>query len=236
MAERIAVVGGSSGIGEAVAARLSRRGAEVVIGGRREDALREARARLGNQVRAEVVDGADVASVERFFERTGPIDHLVICLSGRKGSGAFASLPLETLAEGFQEKVVAQLRVAQVGLKRLAASGSITFITAISARAVVPGGAGLGAINGALEVMVPTLSVELAPVRVNAVSPGVIDTPWWNGVPGELKSQYFEQSKARVPARRIGQPDDVAAAVELLVSNSFMTGTVLEVDGGARLV
>ncbi len=236
MAGRVAVVGGSSGIGEAVAARLDKRGLEVVIGGRDEERLRLARERLGGRVRTEVVDASGTASVERFFERVGPLDHLVICLSGRKGAGAFATLSLEGLGEGFQEKVVAQLRTAQVGVRRLAESGSLTFISAISARMVAPGASGLAAINGALEAMVPTLAVELAPRRVNAVSPGVIDTPWWNDVPGDIKAHYFEQSRASVPVRRVGQPDDVAAAVELLVSNSFMTGTVLEVDGGARLV
>ncbi|WP_241758582.1 SDR family oxidoreductase [Pyxidicoccus parkwayensis] len=236
MAGRIAVVGGSSGIGEAIAGRLARQGLEVVIGGRGEERLHNARERLGGRVRAEVIDAGDAASVERFFERVGPLEHLVICLSGRKGAGPFATLSLEAVGEGFQEKVLPQLRTAQVGLKRLAESGSITFITAASARMVAPGAAGLAAINGALEAMVPTLAVELAPRRINAVSPGVIDTPWWNDVPGDIKTHYFEQSRATLPARRIGKPEDVAAAVELLVGNTFMTGTVLEVDGGARLV
>ena len=112
---------------------------------------------------------------------------------------------------------------------------SITFVAAVSARMALPAISGLAAINGALESMVPPLASELAPLRVNAVSPGVIDTPWWDATPKEVKQSYFEQSAKTAPLGRVGAPEDVAKAIVSIAENSFITGTILEVDGGLHL-
>ncbi len=108
-------------------------------------------------------------------------------------------------------------------------------IIAVSARAAYPGAAGLAAVNGALEAIVPPLAVELAPLRVNAVSPGVIDTQWWPGMPDEQRGAFFQAAAATSPAGRIGTAQDVAGAICYLAGASFVTGTVLECAGGANL-
>ena len=95
--------------------------------------------------------------------------------------------------------------------------------------------AGLGAINGALESMLGTLARELAPLRVNAVSPGVIDTAWWDKLPEAARTELFEQQARTLPVGRVGRPDDVAHAIRFLMENTFMTGSVIECDGGLRL-
>ena len=112
---------------------------------------------------------------------------------------------------------------------------SVTLVSAASARAAIPGTAGLAAINGAIEAMVRPLAIELAPVRINAVSPGVIDTPWWDALPAQAKRGVFAQTCASLPVGRVGRPDDVAAAIAMVATNGFMTGTVIEVAGGAQL-
>jgi NAD(P)-dependent dehydrogenase (short-subunit alcohol dehydrogenase family) len=99
-----------------------------------------------------------------------------------------------------------------------------------------PGTAGLGAINGAIESMIGALARELKPTRVNAVSPGVVDTPWWDRFPAEVKDGIFRQQVEMLPAGRVGRAQDVAHAVQFLVENSFTTGAVIECDGGLRLV
>ncbi len=228
------VVGGSSGIGEATAARLVAGGARVTIGGRAATRLDGARRRIGD-VEALAVDGADRTSVARFFGAIGPFDHLILCLSGGKGAGPLRELDLATLRGGFDAKFWAHLTCAQAALPTLRAGGSIVFVSAASARAALAGTAGLAAINGAIEAMVRPLATELAPTRVNAVSPGVIDTPWWDAMPAAAKEGYFKMAARELPARRVGTPDDVARAIVMLVGNSFMTGTVLEVDVGAHL-
>nr|MBA2681638.1 SDR family oxidoreductase [Ktedonobacteraceae bacterium] len=113
---------------------------------------------------------------------------------------------------------------------------SLTFITAGSSRSAKPDTAGLAAINGALDAMIPSLALELRPLRVNAVSPGVIATPWWDRVSAEFRTNYFAQTAATLPVERIGEPEDVAQAIVFLIQNGFMTGTIIDCDGGARLV
>ncbi len=108
-------------------------------------------------------------------------------------------------------------------------------ISAASSRGAFPGTAVLAAVNGAIDRMVPPLAAELAPVRVNAVSPGFVDTPWWSFLPGEQRAAQFAAAAEGLPAKRIGQPDDIAGAVAYLIDASYVTGTVLPVDGGAAM-
>ncbi|GAB2725453.1 SDR family oxidoreductase [Kitasatospora kifunensis] len=233
--QRVVVMGGSSGIGEATAAAFAADGAQVVITGRDQVRLDEAVARIGGATTAYRVDAADRAGLDAFFAETGTVDHLVVAVSGAAGGGPFAQLDLGELAAGFDGKFWPQVRVLQAALPHLRKDGSVTLITAASARAAFPGTAGLAAINGALEAMVPPLAVELAPLRVNAVSPGVVDTPWWDRVPAERRQELFEGLVATTPVGRVGRPEDLAQAIQMLAANTFVTGVVLDCTGGANL-
>ncbi|GAA1938274.1 SDR family oxidoreductase [Kitasatospora viridis] len=233
--QRVVVLGGSSGIGEATAAAFAKDGAEVVITGRDQQRLDAAVARIGGNTKGHAVDAVDQAAVAALFAELGTVDHLVLGVSGSAGSGAFAELDLGELARGFDAKFWPQVRSLQAALPHLRTDGSVTFITAGSSRAAFPGTAGLAAINGALDAMVPPLAVELAPLRVNAVSPGVIDTPWWDRVPEEQRKQLFEGLAAVTPVGRVGRPEDVAQAIQMLAANTFVTGIVLDCNGGTTL-
>ena len=231
--EAVVIFGGSSGIGEATAKRLLADGLRVLVVGRDRSRLEAARSRLGN-VETMSVDATDRAAVAAFFARVGSFQHLVLSISGGKGAGPFKNLSLDDLRSGMEKKFFAQTNVAQCALANLV-GGSITFVSAGSARVAMPGTAGLAAINGAIEAAVPTLAKELAPTRVNAVSPGVIDTPWWDAMPKEFKENAFKQTAERLPVHRVGRPEDVAQAIAFLIHNGFVTGTVMEVDGGGHL-
>lgn len=224
------VMGGTSGMGLATAAQLVAHGAEVTVTGRSPERLAAAREEAG--VNAVQVDASSATEVREFFGGLERLDHLVIALSGGKGGGPFATLDLADLRSGFEGKFWPQLLTAQASLDVLAADGSITFLTSISTRNPDPGTAGLAAINAALEAMVPALAVELAPRRVNAISPGVIDTPWWSFLPDADRQATFADYAARTPAGRVGQAADVAGLARLLAENTFMTGTVIPCDGG----
>jgi NAD(P)-dependent dehydrogenase (short-subunit alcohol dehydrogenase family) len=100
----------------------------------------------------------------------------------------------------------------------------------------MPGTAGIAAVNGAVESLVKPLAVELAPIRVNGVSPGVVDTPWWDAMPDDARRGYFAQAAQVLPTRHIATADDVAEVVAVAATNANLTGTVIEADGGARLV
>lgn len=229
------IIGGTSGVGLATALRFSRAGAEVVIGGRDRRKLAAALEQLGAAGRGYVVDATSAPELNAFYEKAGAFTHLVLSLSGAKGAGTFAGLDLEELRQGFEAKYWAQVMAAQAALPYLAEDGSLTFVTAVSAQMANPGTAGLAAINGALERMIPVLAVELAPLRVNGVSPGVVDTPWWGWLPAEQRQASFAQYSRQAPLGRVGEPNDLAAAIYALATNRFVTGQVLAVDGGLRL-
>jgi NAD(P)-dependent dehydrogenase (short-subunit alcohol dehydrogenase family) len=139
------------------------------------------------------------------------------------------------LRQAFDGKFFAYVSVLQAALPSLRADGSVTMVSAVSARAAYPGAAGLAAVNGALEAIVPPLAVELAQLRINAVSPGVIDTQWWHALPDAQRAAFFQAVAAASAVRRIGTPQDVAGAICYLAGASFVTGTVLECAGGANL-
>lgn len=226
------IVGGTSGIGLATAEYAVKAGYEVIAAGR--DAAKFSAATAVGAVTA-VLDASDQQACKKFFRDVGAFDHLVLCPSGAAGAGLFRELNLEDLRKGFEGKFWPQATCAQAALDTINRDGSITFVGAISSRAQQPGTAGLAAINAALEAMVPVLASELRPLRVNAVVPGVVDTPWWSRVPDEARKILFEEMAGLVAVGRIGKPEDLASAIMLLTTNTFITGTTLDCDGGWKL-
>lgn len=232
---KVVIAGGTSGIGLTTARILAVNGTDVVITGRDPKKLKEALASLPENVQGQCIDAADLAAQKDFFATTGQFDHLVLALSGHKGLGLFRELDLVQLRQGFEEKFFLHLQTLQAALPYLSENGSATMITAVSGHARFPGISGIGAINGALEMMVPILAKELQPLRVNAVSPGAIDTPWWSFLPEEARNDAFRQYAQATPVRRMGQPEDVAHVIHQLIGNTFITGQVITVDGGLGL-
>ena len=231
----VLILGGTSGIGEATARAFAQRGDEVAVAGRDRQRLQEALERLGDGARGEALDAGDAQAVGRLARSLAPVDILVLALSGGAGAGPFGELALDDLRAGFEGKFWPQVTALQQALPALADDAAIVLVTAGSARAALPGTAGLAAINGALEAMVPPLAAELAPRRVNAVSPGVIDTPWWDHQTPEVRAATFDAFAGHVPAGRIGRAEEVAAAIVALATNTCVTGSVLDCAGGAQL-
>ena len=232
--EHCVVIGGSSGIGLATARRLVSPTMKVTITGRNEEKLKAAWQSLGGAVGKAAFDAANPDEVRRFFDGLGPFDHLVLAASGGKGLGPFATLDLADISSGIDEKIKPQLSCLQAALPTLNKHGSVTFISAVSAQIAAPGVAGIGAINGMLLTVAPILAVELKPLRVNVVAPGVIDTPWWDFLPDDQRQAVFAEYAGKTPVGRIGRAEDVADAIAFLVTNGFMTGQVLTCDGGLR--
>lgn len=219
-------MGGTSGIGLATAEQLAAEGAEVVVCGRDAARLQAVKARVAG---AEQVDGTEEGEVAAFFERIGTFDHLVLAFSpGPLGGGALRETKLADIKGAFAGKLFAYLNAVQ----HAQVTGSITFVSASTARAALPGTVAFAAVNGAIERIVSPLAAELAPIRVNAVAPGAVDTPWWSFLPQEARQAQFEVAAESVPAKRVGTPEDVAGAIRYLIGATFVTGSILPVDGG----
>ncbi|WP_327176162.1 SDR family oxidoreductase [Streptomyces sp. NBC_01335] len=229
------VVGGTSGIGLATARLLAERGTTVHIVGRDKERLDEVLAANPGIV-GHRADAGRADEIRAVAESIGTVDRLVLAASGGEGQGPFADLDLTALRRAFEAKFWPHVTTVQAVLPHLAPQGSITLISAISARTGMPGTAGLAAVNGAIESLVRPLAAELAPIRVNAVSPGLVDTPWWSGLPEEARQEYFARTAAVLPVRHVATAEEVAEVVVLAATNANLTGTVLEADGGARLV
>jgi NAD(P)-dependent dehydrogenase (short-subunit alcohol dehydrogenase family) len=223
---RVVIMGGTAGIGLATAERLTGAGAEVIVTGRDAERLASVRARVAG---AEELEATDEDAVAEFFDRTGAFDHLVLVFSpGAVGAGALRDVPLGEVRAMFEGKFFPYLHAVQ----RAKVTESITFISASSARAAVPGTVTFAAVNGAIERIVSPLAAELAPIRVNAVSPGLIDTPFWSFLPEEHRQAQFAAAAESVPTKRVGRAEDVAEAVAYLIGADYVTGTILPVDGG----
>lgn len=236
MSDRTAlVVGGTSGIGLATARLLRDSGAAVHIAGRGKERLDKIAA-SDPELAGHQADGGNRDEIAAVASAIGTIDWLIITLSGSDGPGPIASLDLGMLRRAFDAKFWGHITTIQAVLPHLAPSGSITLLGAITTRAGMPGTAGIAAINGAVEALVKPLAVELAPIRVNGVSPGLVDTPWWKGLPEDARAAYFAQAAQALPAGRIATAEDIAEIVALAATNPNLTGTIIEADGGARLV
>lgn len=233
--QRIVIIGGSSGVGRATAQKLADAGAHIVIAGRKPEKVTQALATLEGSVTGEVVDATSREETAAFFRRIGSFDHLVLTLAGNEGAGEFRTLDFAMLRRVFEAKFWPQLIAAQTSLEFLRTDGSLTIVSAVTGHTAFAGAAGLAAVNGALEAMIPTLALELQPLRVNAVAPGLIATPWWNGLPEEMREAVFTQTAAITPVKRVGRPEDVAQVIALLISNTFLTSTIIDCDGGARI-
>lgn len=231
------VLGGTSGIGLACARALADCGAKVVVAGRSADRLRDALARLPAGVCGEIVDANDAEAVAAAYARQGPFQHLVVSIGGGSAIGSYRSLTEDALRKTFEGKFWPLQRVTLAALKHMEGAGSITWVTGAAARTAIPGMSPMAAGNGALHAMVGPLARDLAPLRVNAVSPGFIDTPYWDrALDDATRAKTYEAMAQIVPVQRVGTPEDIAQAVLLCVANGFMTGAIVDVDGGRSLV
>ena len=235
MSECVVIVGGPSGIGLATAELLRDRGNRVVVAGRSADRLEAALKVLGEKVEGRILDASDEGQLAEFFAQVGPFDHLVVTLTAKGGVTSLLDLTGAELRRHSEGKLIPQLLTVKAALGTLRADGSVTLLGAVSSQLSAAGLVVLGSSNAGVEAASRILAAELAPRRVNAVSPGVIDTPWWDWVPEESRDGALTGACVGTPVGRPGRPEEVAHAIAFLVENSFTTGIVLPVDGGARL-
>jgi len=231
---RVLVIGGSSGIGLATAEKALDAGAQVTIASRSQSKVDEAVAALSGKgkVQGTVLDTTNAAAVEAFFTGEAEWDHVVISAAQTK-SGPVRGLDLAAAKAAMDSKFWGAYHVARAA--KIKEGGSLTLVSGFLSVRPSAGAVLQGAINAALEALTRGLALELAPIRVNAVSPGLIATPLWSGLPGEKREAMFAGAAQRLPARRVGQPEDIANAVLYLATTPFATGSTVLVDGGGAI-
>ncbi|MEU6749809.1 SDR family oxidoreductase [Spirillospora sp. NPDC046719] len=230
---RLVVVGAGSHTGRLLAGTVSAAGAELVLAGPDVRKLERAAGELPGPAEVIPVDLADERSIAALATAAGRFDHLV-STAAMPANGPLAELDLADVRRAFAAKVIGPLLLAKHLAGQVAEGGSFTFFSGVAAWRPAPGRTVMATTNGALAFLVQALAVEIAPVRVNAVSPGIVDTGSWDGL-GAGKDAFLRGVAERNPARRVGGPDDLIKAVLYAIDNPYVTGTVLHVDGGGRL-
>ncbi|WP_175850982.1 SDR family oxidoreductase [Burkholderia cepacia] len=230
--QRVLVVGGSSGIGEATARAFAEAGATVTIASRDAARLAASKDRIGYGVSTGVMDITDDASVRTFLDSAGEFDHVVVS-AAQTATGPVRGLELDDAYAAMDSKFWGAYRIARA--VRIRQGGSLTFVSGFLSVRPSKNSVLQGAINAALESLARGLALELAPVRVNTVSPGLIATPLWSKIDAEARDRMYEGAAARLPAGRVGQPEDVANAVLYLASTPYATGSTVLMDGGGAI-
>jgi NAD(P)-dependent dehydrogenase (short-subunit alcohol dehydrogenase family) len=229
----VLIIGRGSGIARAIALAVSEDGGRVIVAGRHPDDL--AGSYRGTDIGAEQVDVTDESSIAALASRIGTVDH-VVCTASARARGGYADLTASLVNASFGTKVTGPLLLAKHFAGNLAPGGSFLFMSGATALKPAPGMLAVAATNAAVDAITAGLAVELAPIRVNAIAPGIIDTGAYDALGEERKVALFKARSATNPARRIGTADDIAVAALALLTNGFVTGVSIPVDGGEHLV
>jgi NAD(P)-dependent dehydrogenase (short-subunit alcohol dehydrogenase family) len=231
--QTVLVVGRGSGLARAVSLAARDAGASVVAAGREQEALSGAYAGEPH-MSTEHVDLTDEQSMASLAGRLGTVDH-VISTGSARARGHLADLDRDAVRLSFDTKVIGPLMLAKHFAPRMSKTGSFVIFSGVAAAKIAVGTMAVAITNAAADTLARSLALELAPIRVNAISPGVVDTGAWDALGEQGKSDYFANVIARNPVRRIGTPDDIANAVLFAMTSTFLTGQTLHIDGGEPL-
>jgi NAD(P)-dependent dehydrogenase (short-subunit alcohol dehydrogenase family) len=229
---RVLVLGGTSGIGLATAQAAAARGAHVTVASRSGDKVNAAVATIGGRAAGVPLDTTNDAALDAFFAQHREWDHIVVSVAAGRSAGIH-DMSVQDAYGNMNAKFWTAYKTAK--LATIAPEGSLTLVSGFLSQRPNKDALLQGCINAALESLGRGLALALAPVRVNTVSPGLIDTPIRAAMPADKKKSILDHAAATLPARRIGQAEDVADAILMLMTNPFTTGSTIFVDGGGLI-
>jgi NAD(P)-dependent dehydrogenase (short-subunit alcohol dehydrogenase family) len=234
--KRVVVVGGSSGIGLAVAQLAAAQGAKVVIVSSNAERVQKAAESIGPEAQGHAVDVSDERAIATFFAKLGSFDHLVFTAGDSLQLQDLASTDLQQARRAFELRYWAALAAVKYGSPQLRKEGSIVLTTGIAGQRPRKGWVLAASVCGTIEALTRALAIELAPIRVNAVSPGLVRTNLWQNMSAKEREERYESVGKSLPVDRVGEPSDIAQAYLFLMQEGFATGQIIVVDGGAVLV
>jgi NAD(P)-dependent dehydrogenase (short-subunit alcohol dehydrogenase family) len=234
--KRVVVLGGSSGIGFAVAEQASTQGGEIVIASSNPERVQKAVEKLEGNAQGHTLDLSDESAVENFFAKLGAFDHLAFTAGDGLRLQDLAATDLQQARRAFELRYWAALAAVKYGSKNIRKGGSIVLTTGVAGQRPHNGWVVVASVCGTIEALTRALALELAPIRVNAVSPGVVRTNLWQSMTATERDHLYESVGRSLPVGRVGEPYEIAQAYLFLMQETFGTGQTLVVDGGTVLV
>jgi NAD(P)-dependent dehydrogenase (short-subunit alcohol dehydrogenase family) len=236
--KRVVILGGTSGIGLAVARLALDHGASVVIASNRSETVGRVRKDLAvfGDVSGQALDVTSEDALREFFEHVALFDHLVYTAGEDLPLGPVVSTDIRVARARFDVRYWGAYASVKYGVASIREGGSVVLTSGFSATRPMPRWSSQASIQSAVEGLTRCLALECAPIRVNCVSPGLSRTPRWNAMPDEVRQNLFELEEERVPLRRLGTAEELALAYIYFMENTYATGNVLNVDGGSALV
>jgi NAD(P)-dependent dehydrogenase (short-subunit alcohol dehydrogenase family) len=234
--KRVVILGGSSGIGLAVAQQAAERGAELVIASSNAQRVQQAAASLGGKAEGHALDLTDERAIQAFFEKLGSFDHLVFTAGDTLHLSELATADLKKARQAFELRYWAALAAVKYSSTHIRTGGSIVLTTGIAGQRPFKGWVVAASVCGTIEALTRALAVELAPLRVNAVSPGVVRTNLWQNMTEQEREGMYESIGKKLLVGRAGEASDVARAYLFLMQEGYSTGQIVVVDGGGLLV
>src|SRR5580704_5386503 len=234
--KRVVILGGSSGIGLAVAEQAASQGAKIVIASSNPERVQKAVEAFGGNAEGHALDLLDEQAIETLFTKLGAFDHLVFTAGDTLHLHDLAATDLKQARQAFELRYWAALAAVKYGSRNIRKGGSIVLTTGIAGQRPRKGWVVAASVCGTIEAVTRALAVELAPIRVNAVSPGVVRTDLWQSMDAAARENLFESVGRSLPVGRVGEAHDIAQAYLFLMQEGFSTGQTVVVDGGTVLV
>jgi NAD(P)-dependent dehydrogenase (short-subunit alcohol dehydrogenase family) len=235
LGQTVVVIGGSAGIGLETARRARAEGADVVLAGRNPDRLQRAATEVGARSTA-TFDANDLAALESFFEHVeAPIDHVMVTAGGPYYS-PLADMDFDEARRALQAHPMVMLGVARYASGKIPSGGSLLFMGGTGGRDPAVGIGITSAATAALPALTASLALEVAPVRVNLIAAGFVDTPLSASLLGDRLEERRNELRSKLPIRRVVEAADVAALAVHLMTNTALTGGTYDIDGGQQLV
>ena len=233
---RVVIIGGTAGIGLAVAKLAIEEGASVVVASGTQQRVDLAAKQLGIQAEGRVLNVLQEDRVDEFFRATDEFDHLVYTAGDALTIAEPGTLSLEEAKQRFDVRYWGAYLSVKYGRQKIRKEGSIVLSSGIASRRPMKGWSLGASVTGAMESFTRALAIDLAPIRVNLVSPGAVRTELWEFLPEQERDVLYRQIGERLPVGRVGEPSEVAEAYIYLMKNRFSTGSIVVTDGGGVLV